>query len=143
MKVEELARVSNAFNRLKNHHWVMSGNLAGRMHAYYSGMKFPKPREYNFVVSNKNIFSNKLLQLGYNLNTTKSSRKFSTFTKRNERPIVIRSTVNRPKSVTYTKYRIHSLPELVKSNPNKFKKILETRKSIERLVFEKLNPNIN
>ena len=133
MKTEELEKVMNAFFKLKKP-WAMTGNLGNRMHAYYAGYKkFPKPNQYNFIVSNKNAFSKLLMNnMGYGVNTMTSRRnKFTGFKKNSQYPIILHFSNTAPNIVFYKKY-----PVQVKSK-------LATRRSIQRTVFNNLNASLN
>ena len=140
MKTDEIARVMNAFNRSKKP-WAMTGELAARMHSYHTGMRYPKPKEFEFIVKNNNLrnFSTVLEGMKY---TSLPSRRFWSFVKPGELPIVLRWSTNNPRSVTYEKYPVQSLEDMIHSYPN-LKKVLKTRKNIERSVFEKLNTSLN
>jgi len=131
--------VKNAFNKVKKP-WGASGELGMALHAKYIGMRFnnPKVQEYVIKKNNRYNFQNALRDIKYNLDNSKSSRKFLYFTKPTKMPVQLIFMNEAPRIVKYNKWPIQSLQDLVGANH-----ILKRRRKLEENLRTVLNVSVN
>lgn len=99
---EQFKTLRRVFNKLKSR-WVTSGDMAASIHAKYLGLPFRTPRQFDFIIGNHNRykFEIALINLGYELISTKSGRRNLRFEKRGSVPVQLHLSETSPSSVSY------------------------------------------
>jgi hypothetical protein len=141
---EQFTKLRRVFNTLGSR-WVTSGDMAASIHARHLGVtSFRNPKQFDFIIGihNREKFENVLRQFGYELITTKSSRKNLRFERRGLVPVNLHLTPESPRGMSYnSKTPLERLEKL--SNVNK---LVNYKKKIHTMVnnlMRNINLNVN
>jgi hypothetical protein len=140
---EQFTRLRRAFNTLGSR-WVASGDVAASIHAQQLGFRSRTPHQFDFIIGmhNREKFENVLKQFGYQLITTKSSRRNLRFERKGRVPVNLHLTPESPVGMSYNgKIPLQKLEKL-----NNVSHIVNYKKKIHTLVnnlMRNINLNLN